>query len=108
PKEAKIIKLIFDLIIDKDYGTDKIAIVLNTKKIPRRKKGIKWDNGMILWIVRNPIYKGYVSFGKANRKKHSNTKNSRDKWILSEKPNNDIIIIPEERWNKANEIVDSR
>lgn len=108
PKEAEIIKLIFDLIIDKDYGIDKIAISLNTKKIPRRKKGIKWDNGMVLWIVRNPIYKGYVSFGKANRKKHSNTKNSRDKWILSEKANEDIVIIPEERWNKANEIIDSR
>lgn len=108
PKEAEIIKLIFDLIIDKDYGIDKIAILLNTKKIPRRKKGIKWDNGMILWIVRNPIYKGYVSFGKVNRKKHSNTKNSRDKWILSEKANEDIVIIPEERWNKANEIIDSR
>ncbi len=108
PNEAKIIKLIFYLVIDLDYGTDKVAIYLNNHNIKRRKENVKWDNGMILEIVRNPIYKGYVSFHKRNKSKNINTRNDRSKWIMADKPNKEIIIIPEDRWNKANDILDKR
>ncbi len=108
PKEAKIINLIFYFIIDLDYGTDKIAIYFNKHNIKRRKENIKWENNIILEIVRNPIYKGYVTFGKRNKTKNMNKRNDRSKWIMSDKPNKEIIIIPEDRWNKANAILDKR
>ncbi len=108
PKEAKIIELIFYLLIDLNYGTDKIAIYLNKYEFKRRKENRKWDNGMILEIVRNPIYKGYVSFRKRNKTKNVNERNNKSKWIMSDKPNEEIIIISEDRWNKANDILDAR
>lgn len=108
PQEEKIILTIFSLVIDTNMGTDKIAIYLNKKKIKRRKSTIKWDNDMILTIIRNPIYKGYVSFGKRNKQGKANFRNKKEKWIIADKPNPNIIIIPEERWEKANQIIDSR
>lgn len=108
PDEAKIIKKIFYLFLDKEYGTNKIAIFLNCNNIERRKKGIKWNDQAILEIIRNPIYKGYVSFMKRTRRKDIYSRNKRNKWILADKANNDIIIIEENDWDKANSILDAR
>ena len=108
PAEAKIVKCIFNLYIDKNYGTNKIAIYLNNKNMKRRNPNIKWENNAVLEILRNPIYKGYVSFGKRTRKRELYRRNKRKDWILADKPNKDIIIIPEKRWEIANKILDSR
>lgn len=108
PDEANVITKIFDLIVDSNYGTDKIAIELNKEGIKRRKENLKWDCNVILEIIRNPIYKGYVSFGKRNKKGTNNKRIERSKWILADKTNEDIIIISEERWNLANKIIDER
>lgn len=106
--ESKIITKIFDLVVDDNNGTDKIAIYLNKEGIKRRKESSKWDSTVIIDIIRNPIYKGYVSFGKRNKKGTENARMKRDKWILADKPNKDIIIVSEDKWNKANELLDSR
>lgn len=107
-KEAKIIRLIFDLIVDKEYGVDKVAIYLNQHNIKRRKEGTYWNSHMILEIVRNPIYKGYVSFGKRRRNRDGNIRKSRDTWIIADNKNEKIAIIADEKWEKANELIDSR
>lgn len=106
--EAGVIKKIYDLIINDNYGIDKITVYLNQNNIKRRNKKLLWDNSIILDIVRNPIYKGYVSFGKRYRRNGCEKRIKREKWILAEKPNCDIIIIPEDRWEKANDIIDRR
>lgn len=107
-KEAKIVKLIFELIANDEYGTDKVAIYLNSKGIERRKKDCLWDSNKILELVRNPIYKGYISFGKVSRTRDEYRKKSRDTWVIAEKQNPDIVIVSEELWKKANELIDSR
>ena len=108
PPEMIVVVKIFDLLIDFNYGIDKIAIYLNKHNIQRRTKGLKWDNKAVLEIIRNPIYKGYVSFMKRTRRKDIYRRNNRNAWILADEPNKDLIIIPEERWDKGNEIVDAR
>lgn len=108
PSEMINVVKIFDLLIDYNYGIDKIAIYLNKHKIKRRTVGLKWNNTAVLDILRNPIYKGYVSFMKRTRRKDIYRRNNRKTWILADKPNKDIIIIPEERWDRANEILDAR
>lgn len=107
-EEAKTIKLIYNLIAINEYGTDKVAIYLNNKKIKRRKKGILWDSNAILEIVKNPIYKGYVSFGKRNKMKGNDKRRQKEDWIIAEKRNDSIVIISEEIWEKANNLIISR
>lgn len=106
--EARIIRLIYELIAVKQYGTDKVGIYLNKKKIKRRKDNCLWDSNIILSIVRNPIYKGYVSFGKRRINREGNIRKSKDTWIIANKQNPDITIISEELWQKANDLIDSR
>lgn len=107
-EEAKTIRLIYNLIAINEYGTDKVAIYLNNKKIKRKKKGILWDSNAILEIVKNPIYKGYVSFGKRNKMKENDNRRQKEDWIIAEKRNDSIVIISEEIWEKANNLIISR
>ena len=107
-EEAKTIRLIYNLIAINEYGTDKVSIYLNNKKIKRRKKGIFWDSNAILEIVKNPIYKGYVSFGKRNKMKGNDKRRQKEDWIIAEKRNDSIVIISEEIWEKANNLIISR
>ena len=107
-KEAEFIRKIYELIAIKKYGTDKVAIYLNKNKIKRRKENCLWDSNEILDIVRNPIYKGYVSFGKVRRNRDGYIKKSKDTWIIADKQNPDITIVSEELWQTANELIDSR
>ena len=107
-EEAKIIRKIYELIAIKKYGTDKVAVYLNKKEIKRRKENCLWDSHIILEIVRNPIYKGYVSFGKRRRNRDGNIRKSKDTWIIADKQNPDITIVSEELWQTANELIDSR
>lgn len=107
-EEAKTIRLIYELIGLKQYGTDKVAVYLNRKKVKRRKEGCLWDSNIILEIVRNPIYKGYVSFGKRRRNRDGNIRKNKDTWVIADKQNLDIAIVSEESWQIANDLIDSR
>lgn len=107
-KEAKVVRKIFELIAIEEYGTDRVAIYLNSRGIERRKKDCLWDSNRILELVRNPIYKGYVSFGKVSRTRDEYRKKNRNTWVIAEKPNIDLVIVSEELWEKANKLIDSR
>ncbi len=107
-EEAKTIRLIYELISLNQYGTDKVAVYLNQKGIKRRKEGCLWDSNIILEIVKNPIYKGYVSFGKRRRNRDGNIRKNKDTWIIADKQNPDITIVSEELWQRANDLIDSR
>lgn len=107
-KEAEIIRKIFELITINEYGTDKVARYLNNNNIKRRKENCLWESSMILDIVRNPIFKGYVSFGKVRRDRECYKKKEKDTWIIADEVNPDIQIVSEEIWEKANNLIDSR
>lgn len=107
-KEAKIVRLIYKLIAEKQYGVDKVAIYLNQKGIKRRKKDIMWDSNAILEIVKNPIYKGYISFGKRKRNREGNIRINKKEWIIADKQNQKIAIVSEKVWNIVNDLISSR
>lgn len=58
PKEAEIVKLIFDLYLNKNYGTAKIMKYLNEHKIPTKRGKVIWRQRIIRLILQNPIYVG--------------------------------------------------
>ncbi len=57
--EAKIVKDIFKMYLN-GSGSQKIADVLNGKKIVPPKTADKWNSNTIRWILKNPIYVGRI------------------------------------------------
>ena len=63
PKEAEMIRLIFNKYAYEDYSTPKIEKLLYSLGY-RNYKGGKIDRGVIRHIIQNPKYKGYYAGGK--------------------------------------------
>lgn len=57
PEQAEIVRQIFDLYINKGWGSIKISRYLNQRGIPTQK-GKKWTQTQILNIINNDIYAG--------------------------------------------------
>ncbi len=93
--EANIVRLIFNLAIDKGYGTNRIAKYLNQNNYMTRVNG-KWLSNYISRILHNPIYKGYKRY-------HEDKENSKLQPF-----NADYVIIKEEVWIKIQEIMSNR
>lgn len=62
PKEAQIIKLIFDKFLETN-SVRKTAVELNNSGI-RTRKGKLWPQSTVHRILRSPIYIGKISYGK--------------------------------------------
>ncbi|MDG6219206.1 MAG: recombinase family protein [Candidatus Thermoplasmatota archaeon] len=55
-KEANVVRTIYDLYLD-GYSMKKIAVFLNEKKIPTKKKR-SWGSETVSKILKNPLYYG--------------------------------------------------
>lgn len=106
-KEAKTVRLIFKLIANEKYGMIKVAKYLNEHEIYRRN-GKRWYDSNVSDIVKNPIYKGYVTFMKRTRRKQVYKRNEKETWIMADKANPEIVITPEYIFDAANELIESR
>lgn len=62
-EEAKIVRFIFERYIHDQWGYSKIAKFLNTQYTESKNKRI-WDKQAIRTIVTNPVYAGYIRWGK--------------------------------------------
>ena len=60
-EEAKTVKRIIELSAN-DYSSARIALILNTEKIPTRSKTKKWTMGTINTMLANPVYKGEAEY----------------------------------------------
>lgn len=102
-EQSKVIHTIYNLVLTKGYGANRITKYLNKHNIPA-KNGGKWNTGSVNYILRNPIYKGYISYGKNRLDGDSVKRTKKEDWILSEKPIEELIIIPEEQWDMVQNI----
>lgn len=102
-KESAIIQDIFYMVYELGYGSNRIAKHLNEIGAPTRNGG-RWSTATINTMLRNPIYKGYMAYGKRSAKSGSSLMNSRDEWILPDKPDEELILIPENIWDRVQEI----
>lgn len=106
PEQAEVIKLVFHLATKQGMGFEKIAKTLNAKGIPAINTD-KWKFGTIASILRNPIYMGYVSYGR--RKGHGNFRRlDREDWIYAREQNPEITIVSQSEWELAQEIREDR
>lgn len=59
--QAKVVKLIFDLYIDKGYGCTKISRLLNESGTPSPVDS-QWSFYTVNRIIKNPKYAGYIEY----------------------------------------------
>ncbi len=106
--EATVIKHIYSMYTENNYGANKIAKLLNDKGI-KTKRGCKWSQNAVSRILRNPLYTGVVINGKEEVKDFLTgirTKKSRDKWFINKNP--ELKIISDELFKKTQEIMTFR
>lgn len=61
PEQAEIVKLIFDLYVNKGYGSTKIALFLNNNNIPSAVSG-QWAHYTVSRILKNVKYIGKIYY----------------------------------------------
>lgn len=104
PEQAEVVKFIYHLSYDKEYGSVKIAKELNTdEKYKSLAPNNVWKSGTVTSILTNPIYAGYIAYKRRERKNGKYRRLDSDKWVLSVEANDNITIINEDIWNKVQE-----
>lgn len=110
PKEAEIIKKIFEMYVSDHIGMKNIGVKLADEGV-FNKNGKPFTQGTIKYILTNPKYKGYYCGNKTrvidyHSKQRVNTQ--KEDWRLYKDNLNVPPIVSETIWNKAQEIVKSR
>ena len=104
PEEAEIVRYIYDLSLTKEYGSTKIAKVLNKHKIYKNHApNDVWKSGTITSILTNPIYAGHTAYKRRERINGQYHRLDSEEWITSFEPNENITIIDSDTWNKTQE-----
>ena len=108
-EEAEIVRYIYELAANKEFGSQKIAQILNADiKYQNKMKGEKWKTGTITSILTNPIYAGYTAYKRREKLNGRYRRLDRAEWILAEKPNQKIIIVDQELWTRVQELREKR
>lgn len=107
--EAKVVKEIFDLYLNKGFGLSKIAKYLNSKDIPRKRNSNKWDQSIIGKMLKNPIYKGTVwqhrTFNKDPQQNIIADVPEEDQIIFEDRS---LLIVDSEIFDKVQRIKEER
>jgi hypothetical protein len=109
--EAEVIRLIYKLVLDKGWGGSRIAQYLNTETDYTTKEGKGWHESAINFMLRNPIYKGYPTYGKHKQNEDDKKKRIRQDeadWLMSKKQVERWVIIPEDDWERVHRFRTSR
>lgn len=104
PEQAEVVKQIYRLSLHKEYGSGKIARVLNEDEYYRQlaPRDI-WKEGTITSILTNPVYAGYTAYKRRERINGKYHRLGQEEWIRAKEANTDIQIIEEETWNRVQE-----
>jgi len=98
PEKAEIIRLIYDLSIKNNYGSRTITAFLNKHYKGVAKDPNGWSYRSIQYILHNPIYKGVVQMYSSVR----------EELITCDKIQEHLIIIPEDIWEKNQQLMKNR
>lgn len=101
--QSDIVKDIFNYYVYEGLGAVKIAKELNRRCIPAVKR-VDWLATTVTSILKNPIYKGYFAYNRRQSRKRMSSEN----WIYSNEKIEDLVIIDEITWDKAQKIRQAR
>ena len=103
-EEAEIVQYIYELAANKEYGSQRIAKILNADpKYQNKMRGEEWRSGTITSILTNPIYAGYTAYKRREKRNGRYRRLDNRKWIMAEKPNSEIVIVEQELWTRVQE-----
>ena len=109
PKQAEVVKYIYDLSFRKEYGSAKIAKMLNLdERYQQMAPKDVWKSSTITSILTNPIYAGHTAYKRRERKNGRYHRLDSQEWSLSSVADERIAIIDEEFWNRTQEKRKSR
>lgn len=104
PEQAETVKYIYNLSLNKEYGSVKIARILNEdgyyKKLAPRDV---WKSGTVTSILTNPVYAGYVAYKRRERINGQYHRLESKDWIRANEPDERIRIIDKDTWNRVQE-----
>ena len=104
PRQAEVVKHIYSLSLNQEYGSVKIANILNEDPCYRQLAPRDvWKAGTITSILTNPVYAGYTAYKRRERINGTYHRLDQSDWIRAEKPNEEIRIIEEDIWNRVQE-----
>jgi site-specific DNA recombinase len=99
-KEAEAVRSIYDLSLNHGMGGQRISQYLNAHGIPSRRN-CQWSLCCVNFMLRNPIYKGFFTYGKTTSKGRKQSRTNPKEWLLSDKRNDELAIVSEQMWNKV-------
>lgn len=104
-KKAEVVTYIYNLAVQKEYGSVKIAKILNSHdQYKNEAPNDVWKAGTIASILTNPIYAGYTAYNRRTRIDGKYHKIGSDDWIIAEESNPEIAIITTDIWNRAQDM----
>ena len=102
PEQAEVVRYIYDLSLRKEFGSAKIAKILNEdEKYKLLAPRDVWKSGTITSILTNPVYAGHTAYKRRERVNGKYHRLDSKDWITSFEPNEDITIIDADTWNRA-------
>ena len=107
--EAAIVRLIFSLYSEGEYGLRKICDILKSKNILTRR-GKYFSDSTLKKMIKNPRYKGFFTANLSevvDYKTHKRKINKEEDKIIY-KDKSIPKIVDEDTWNKANKILKER
>lgn len=105
--QAEIVKKIYSYAVHQGYGFQKIANTLNEEKIPAPILE-QWKSGTVRSILTNPIYMGYPAYGRRKNTQTGSTRLDRKDWTYSDEQMEELVIVPQDLWERAQEIREAR
>ncbi|MDD3169490.1 MAG: recombinase family protein, partial [Eubacteriales bacterium] len=108
PKEAEVVRIIFDKFIHTEMGADSICDYLNQRgyeKQKTRKHELNYfARGLIIKILDNPVYIGKIAYGKSTTEKVKGTRDQyrrvkTDDYLLADGCHE--AIIDDKTWELA-------
>lgn len=103
PDEAEIVQYMYRLSLNMEFGSVKIAKILNENEKYRQLAPDKknWRGETITSILTNPIYSGRTAYKRREKINGKyRTLDSKD-WIIAKEPNEIIRIIDDDTWNRV-------
>lgn len=110
PEDAETVQMIFDCYLRKDMGVKAISREMVRLNRKNARGEVVWDPTRIRRILRNRTYSGYITYNKSNTisyLKH-NRRNNSDRSLHLYVKGKFPAIIPDEDWQKAQEMLDAR
>lgn len=106
--EAQVVKRIFDMYTEQNYGASKIAIVLNREGLLTKRK-CKWSQTAVARILTNEIYIGNIINGKqevADFLTGKRTDVHESSWMKTHRP--ELRILDDATFEKAKVVLEER